>query len=96
MTTQPSPGIFLVKPITTPNPWGDKKESKIKRGTVIARGLNLITDGNAVLEIDKYANIGDTVDFLTYDGEYDLAYIDGQDYHYVKAQDLRGVVNAKK
>ncbi len=96
MKFYPSPGIVVLEPLTDTSPnWGDKKDTKIKQGKVIAVGPNLITDFNALLEMKNYAKVGDIVTFLQYEGAYDESYIDSKDYRWVKIQDLRGVINAK-
>ena len=90
----PAPGIILIEPLdeTTGIVVG-KTTTRLLQGKVLATGINLITDFEAILEIDRYCQVGDIVAFLSYEGDYDWLKIDGKKLYFVKIQDLRGVIN---
>lgn len=91
MKFTPMPGIVIIKPekeedrLTITN----QNNTRLLKGKVVAIGINLVTDMNALLEMDRYTKIGDTVYFLSYEGNYDNVVIDNEKYYSVKVQDLR-------
>lgn len=93
MTFKAVTGIFIIDPIKTENAWGESPQTQIRIGKVIDRGTNLLTDQNAILAMDSYAKVGDTVAFLAYDGGYDKIMVKNKEVYLVKAQDLRAVIH---
>jgi co-chaperonin GroES (HSP10) len=93
MQLHASPGIVLIKPVTS-----SKKELsfssnndklKVARGIILDVGDPVITDFGA--KISCSYKVGDTVYFLKYEGGYDSSMIDGQEYIWAFFKDLRGV-----
>lgn len=95
MAIHPSPGILLIEPLDTKTNailTGNKQFQRNKKGKIIAKGKNLVTDFGALIEIDWYGKVGDIVYFLSYEEGYDQIDENGKKYYLVKYQDLRGIV----
>ena len=91
----PAPGIYLVEPISDENTTIKlelKTKERVLKGKVLAVGRNQVTEGGALIETDWYAKAGDIVYYLSYEGDYDNAKIEGKTYYFVKYGDIRGVV----
>jgi len=96
MTLKPSPGVLIVEPIQEKEEaiYTGEKRGKVIRGKVIAIGSDLVTN-TQTYSMRDYAKVGDTVAFLTYEGEYDQMVIGDKAYHAVKVEDMRSRIYDK-
>ena len=86
---RPEPGIVIIKPIQDKGlVITNMNQTKLLKGTVVACGPD-VDEGDMKRYVDHYAQEGDTVYFLSYEGDYDNAVIDGEKYYMVKVDDLR-------
>ena len=94
----PSPGIILIQPLEETSSKiivQGKNNSRIQSGKVLAVGIEPPNSDTSKVAINQYCEIHDIVYFLSYEGEYDSAKIEGQKYFLVKREDLRGVYAEK-
>jgi co-chaperonin GroES (HSP10) len=95
MKFNPRPGMVIIKPIKSNKPdyskinLGQNTSARIKKGTVVAVGKDGLTQIGAILKAEDYAKVGDVMYFLSYDGNYDVGDVDGEEYHFTKFEDLR-------
>lgn len=89
----PASGIILVempkddtsKIITSQTPKG-----RLLCGTVVGVGASHITDHGVEIKIP--CKVGQTVWFLSYEGNYDVARVDDRDIYFVLVRDIRGYI----
>jgi len=81
ITEQESSGLSLVS--------SPSNRSRLLSGRVTAVGDDIRTDFGATLEMRRYARVGDTVVFLSYEGSYDFFVHGSKRFYMVKIQDIR-------
>lgn len=87
----PVPGVILVEPIEEPKTGfilSKDSDSRLLRGQVIKVGADL-QDGASLLKQTNYAEVGEQIVYLSYEGNYDWLEIQGKKYYLVLFKDVR-------
>lgn len=96
-TFKPAPGIIIVhsqKDDTSSSrvKISNETKSRLVKGTILAMGAHLITPLGATISPRRYGKIGDTLYFLSYEGNYDNITINTETYYSVKFEDCRFII----
>lgn len=89
---KPAPGVILIeKEEKELNVYIDNNpRGRLLSGKIIGIGSPHITDGGQ--EISVPCKVGQTAYFLSYEGNYDVAKVNGKETYFVLFRDLRGYI----
>lgn len=91
-----APGVIIAEQIEDSNKTiltiTSKSDSHLNKGKVIAMGGDLTTPMGTLIKANKYCKVGDTIYFLSYEGNYDNTMINGKKYFAIKFEDMRFIL----